>query len=104
LVQTINPGFSSRNLTRLVEVNRALSEIAKTHGKTPSQVALNWVTRRKNIVAIPGVKRTEHSTDDAGAVDWALSSSEIDRLEKVTADVRFDRLSVVPNLLRALAR
>ena len=101
-IQTINPGFSSRNLTRLVEVSQTLSEIAKTHAKTPSQVALNWLTRKKNVVAIPGVKKTEYAIDDAGAVDWALTSPEMERLEKTAAEVRFDRLSAAPNFLRAL--
>jgi len=102
LVQTINPGFSSRNLARLLEVNQALSEIAKTHGMTPSQVALNWLTRRENVVAIPGVKKPEHAINDAGAVGWSMSSLEMERLDKVATDVQFDRLSAVPNLLRAV--
>lgn len=103
-IQTVNPGFSPQNLTRLAETNRALSEIGKTHGKTPSQVALNWLTRKENVVAIPGVKRTEHAIDDAGAVDWALNGIEMERLEQAATDVRFDRLSMVPNVLRSLLR
>ena len=102
LVQTINPGFSSRNLTRLIEVNGTLSEIASMHDRTPSQVALNWLTRKENVVAIPGVKKSEHVINDAGAVDWALSNLEVERLEKVATEVRFDRLSAIPNLVRAL--
>ena len=103
-IQTVNPGFSPQNLTRLAETNRALSEIGKTHGKTPSQVALNWLTMKENVVAIPGVKRTEHAIDDAGAVDWALNGIEMERLEQAATDVRFDRLSMVPNVLRSLLR
>jgi len=103
-IQMVNPGFSSRNLTRLTQTNRTLSEIAKTHGKTPSQVALNWLNRKGNVVAIPGVKRTEHAVDDAGAVDWALDGIEIETLEQAAADIRFDRISMVPNVLRSLVR
>jgi aryl-alcohol dehydrogenase-like predicted oxidoreductase len=103
-IQTVNPGFSPRNLTRLAQTNLALSEIAKTHGKTPSQVALNWLNRNGNVVAIPGVKKPEHAIDDAGAVDWALNKIEIESLELAATNVRFDRLSMVPNVLRSLLR
>ena len=103
-IQAVNPGFSPRNLTRLAEVNRALSEIAKTHGKTPSQVALNWLMSKQNVVAIPGVKNAEHAISDAGAVDWRLTDSEIEILEKTAAEVRFDRISAIPNLLRVITR
>jgi aryl-alcohol dehydrogenase-like predicted oxidoreductase len=103
-IQAVNPGFSSRNLTRLVEVNRTLSEIANAHGKTPSQVALNWLMSKENVVAIPGVKKLEYAINDAGATNWRLIDIEVERLEKAAAGVKFDRLSSVPNILRAITR
>jgi myo-inositol catabolism protein IolS len=103
-IQAVNPGFSSRNLTQLVEVNRTLSDIADAHGKTRSQVALNWLTRKENVVAIPGVKNMEHAINDAGATDWLLNDIEAERLERAAAGVKFDRLSSVPNILRAITR
>lgn len=104
IIQNMNPRFSSRNLAQLVEVSRTLSEVANTHGKTPSQVALNWLIRKENVVAIPGVKRPEHAILDAGATDWALSDLETERVERAAAEVRFDRLSAIPNLLGTLTR
>ena len=100
-VQRLNPRFSSRNLSRLAELTLVLSKIGEAHGKTPSQVALNWVIRRENVVAIPGVKKADFVIDDAGATDWRLTNSENATLENV-AGVKFDRLSALPNLLRAL--
>lgn len=102
LIQKINFRFSSRNLTQVAEVIRILSEIGKVHGKTPSQVALNWLIRKENVVAIPGVKRTDNVNDNAGATDWRITDDEVEKLENVAANVRFDRLSGLPNLLRAL--
>jgi aryl-alcohol dehydrogenase-like predicted oxidoreductase len=101
-VQKINFRFSSRNLTRVAEVIRILSEIAQVHGKTSSQVALNWLIRKENVVAIPGVKRAQNVDGNAGATDWRLTDAEVKRLENAAANVRFDRLSGLPNLLRAL--
>ena len=103
-IQTVNPGFSPQSLTRLAQTNLALSEIARTHGKTPSQVALNWLTRKENVVAIPGVKKPEHAIDDAGAVNWALDRIEMENLERAATEVRFDRLSMVSTVLRSLLR
>jgi len=103
-IQAVNPGFSSPNLTRLAEFQGNLSDIAKAHGKTPSQVALNWLMSKENVVAIPGVKNVEHAISDAGAVDWRLTDLEIETLEKTAAKVRFDRISAIPNLLRAVTR
>lgn len=103
-IQTVNLGFSSRNLTRLAEVNRILSEIAKTYGKTSSQVALNWLIKKENAIPIPGVKKPEYVTDNAGAAHWRLTDIEVERLEKAAAGVKFDRFSSVPNILRAITR
>jgi aryl-alcohol dehydrogenase-like predicted oxidoreductase len=103
-IQSVNPGFSSRNLARLVEVNRTLGDIANAHDKTVSQVALNWLTRKGNVVAIPGVKNVEHVANEAAATGWQLDETEIEKLEKVAAGVKFDRFSSVPNILRAVAR
>jgi myo-inositol catabolism protein IolS len=101
-VQRTNAKFSSRNLNRLEGVNRLLSELATTHGKTSSQIALNWLIGKEQVIAIPGVKRGENVVDDAGGLGWRLSADEVLRLENAVAEVGFDRLSGVPNALRAL--
>ncbi len=104
LVQRINSRFSPRNLIRLSEILQVLWDISQAHGKTPSQAALNWVIRRPNVVAIPGVKRPENVADNAGAADWRLIDAETARLEAVASENRFDRLSGLPNLIGALTR
>lgn len=104
LIQTVNPGFSSRNLHRLGDLSSTLSEIGKTHGKSSSQVALNWLTRNENVTPIPGAKKAENVIDDAGAVDWTLSAAEVDKIEKVAAQVRLNKLGAISNLLGTLTR
>ena len=50
------------------------SEAWEKYGKTPAQVALNWLIMYSPlIVPIPGAKKPEHVIDNAGAVDWRLS-------------------------------
>ena len=103
LVQAANPRFSSRNLTAMNSMQSVLTSIAKAHNKTPGQVALNWLISKPNVVAIPGVKRPEHVVDNAGAADWRLTETEIEKLELTASELKFDRLSGIPNLLRAIS-
>ena len=103
LVQAANPRFSSRNLTGMNSMQKVLTSIANANNKTPSQVALNWLISKPNVVAIPGVKRPEHVVDNAGAADWRLTETEIEKLELTASELKFDRLSGIPNLLRAIS-
>ena len=103
LVQAANPRFSSRNLTRINSMQQVLASIAKAHNKTPAQVALNWLISKPNVVAIPGAKKSEHVVDSAGAADWRLTESEVERLELAASELKFDRLSGIPNLLGAIS-
>jgi aryl-alcohol dehydrogenase-like predicted oxidoreductase len=103
LVQAANPRFSSRNLTRMNSMQQILASIANVHNKTPAQVALNWLISKPNVVAIPGAKKSEHVVDSAGAVDWRLTESEIEKLDLAGPRIRFDRVSGITNLLRAIS-
>jgi len=103
LVQSANPRFSSRNLTKMASLLQLLSSIASEHDRTVSQVALNWLISKPNVVAIPGSKRSEHVADIAGAVDWRLRENEVERLELVASEIKFDWLSGTPNLLKAIS-
>lgn len=102
-VQKTNSGFSSHNLSQLSELIEILSGIAAAHNKTPSQVALNWLIKNESVIVIPGVKRPENVLDDAGAAGWRLDDSEVERLENASSKVELDKLSGVPNILRAIA-
>jgi aryl-alcohol dehydrogenase-like predicted oxidoreductase len=103
LVQAANPRFSSKNLTRMNSMQQVLATIANAHNKTPAQVALNWLISKPNVVAIPGVKKPEYVVDSAGATDWRLTESEIEKLELAASELKLDRLSGIPNLLRAIS-
>lgn len=43
---------------------------------TPAQVALNWVTFRENVVAIPKSARKEHTEENAASVSVRLSPED----------------------------
>ena len=66
----------------LVELER---EIGEAHGgKTPAQVALNWLIC-KGTVPIPGAKNARQLAENAGALGWRLAESEMAALDAASA-------------------
>src|SRR6202044_1464694 len=58
-----------------------LQAIAETHGATPRQVALSFLTREPSVFAIPKASTSEHATDNAAAGELALGKDEITALD-----------------------
>lgn len=79
-VRGMNPLFLPDNLARAKEVLGTLQDIARAHDATPAQVALAWVTRWPNVVAIPGASSLEQMQQNAAAADLELSDDEHTRL------------------------
>ncbi len=60
-----------------------MEEIAKAHGKTINQVALNWLlVRDPLVIPIPGAKNARQAQQNAGALGWRLSNEECDRINQ----------------------
>jgi diketogulonate reductase-like aldo/keto reductase len=56
---------------------RLLEEIARRHGKTPRQVALNFLTsRHHNIFTIPKASNPNHVIENSESVGWDLAEDE----------------------------
>ncbi len=61
----------------------ALREIASKHGATPSQVALAWLIRKPNVVAIPGASSVKQVEENVAAAEVDLADDEADRLSSL---------------------
>ena len=61
---------------------KVLAEIAGRHGKSPRQVALNFLARRHPLFAIPKSSRAEHVRENAGAVGWDLSAGDLEAMDR----------------------
>jgi len=59
-----------------------LGKIGEKYGKTPSQVALNWLTCQEAVVVIPKANRVEHVRENVGASGWQLSSNDFDAISR----------------------
>ncbi|MGH8987772.1 MAG: aldo/keto reductase [Acidimicrobiales bacterium] len=72
--------FRPESLAAVAPLLELLREIADAHGATPAQIALAWVVRRPNVVAIPGASSVEQAEENAASADVQLSSAEDDAL------------------------
>jgi aryl-alcohol dehydrogenase-like predicted oxidoreductase len=100
-VRAANSLFLPENLERGHELITALREVAKAHDATPAQIALAWVIRRKNVVAIPGASSVSQLEKNAAAADIELTDDEDERL--TTASDNFNPVNGVrafPKILR----
>ncbi|MET3722866.1 diketogulonate reductase-like aldo/keto reductase [Sphingomonas trueperi] len=62
--------------------NAALQEIADALSATPAQVALAWLLRRKNLIAIPKAGTAAHVRENAGAADLRLDDDVLAALDR----------------------
>jgi diketogulonate reductase-like aldo/keto reductase len=59
----------------------AVQTIARRHNATPAQVALAWVFRRKEIIAIPKASKPEHVRENFGALELKLTDDDFALLD-----------------------
>lgn len=81
-LRRIKPAFFGRHLVKLKPLNITLESIGSKHSRTAAQVALNWVIRDTNIIAIPGAKNAYQVELNCHAVDLDLTDEELDQLER----------------------
>jgi aryl-alcohol dehydrogenase-like predicted oxidoreductase len=80
--------FSRQRLAEIQPLIAKLREIGEAHGgKTPAQVALNWVIY-KGAVPIPGAKNAQQAEQNAQALGWRLTDEEVAALDAVSAEVQ----------------
>jgi len=73
-VRSGDPLFHPENYPKILELANLIKQIGEKYGKTPAQVALNWlISYSDTVIPIPGAKRPEHVIDNAGAMGWRLS-------------------------------
>ena len=80
-------GYSKERLSQIQSLVSRLREIGTAHGgKTPSQVALNWLLCR-GAVPIPGVKNSRQASENLGALGWRLSDDEVVELDHASENL-----------------
>jgi aryl-alcohol dehydrogenase-like predicted oxidoreductase len=77
--------FSSESRQRAQPLIDALGEIGSRHSSTRAQVALAWLIRKPNVVAIPGASSVRQLEENVAAADIDLSDEEDARLSALAA-------------------
>jgi diketogulonate reductase-like aldo/keto reductase len=62
---------------------KTLAAIAQRHGKTLRQVALNFLTRRASLFAIPKASNADHVRENAGGTGWQLTPEDLQLIDSV---------------------
>lgn len=73
--------LSDRNM----KIANTVVEIAKEAGKSPAQVALNWLRANRNVIPIIGARKFSQFDDNMKCLDWNLDTRQIARLNEVSA-------------------
>ena len=68
------------NLARAEPLLDAVRRIAAAHEATPAQVALAWLIRTPNVVAIPGASSADQLRHNVAAADLDLTDDEAEEL------------------------
>lgn len=75
------------NVRKMEPLMETLDGIAKSHGKTITQVSINWLVTNPDVKVfpIPGTRNIRQAESNFGAVGWSLTAEErqmIDLAEK----------------------
>ena len=77
-----HPRFTAGNFEKNLTLLARVEEIAREKGCTPAQLALAWLLAQdRSVVPIPGTKKRRYLEENARAVDVALTTDEITRLD-----------------------
>jgi aryl-alcohol dehydrogenase-like predicted oxidoreductase len=77
--------FSAEARAALEPLIVALREIGHRHAASEAQVALAWLIRKPNVVAIPGASNVSQAEQNAAAADVELSEDDDARLSEVAS-------------------
>ena len=81
----IRGDFSAEGRARRAPLIDALGEVATARGATAAQVALAWLVRKPNVVAIPGASSVRQLEENAAAADISLTDADVARLDSLSA-------------------
>ena len=62
------------------ECKRFVMELSRKYNKTQYQIALRWITRKNNVVAIPKTSDLIHLVDNS-SIDFDIDEDDIDALD-----------------------
>ncbi len=68
-----------------MKVADTVVKVAKAAGKSPAQVALNWLRANPNVIPIIGARKVSQYEDNMKCLSWKLNSQQLEKLNEVSA-------------------
>ena len=68
-------------------VAEVVMEVAEANGRTPAQVAINWVRQQQaksSIIPIVGARTLAQAKDNLACLEWELSTEELEKLTQAS--------------------
>jgi aryl-alcohol dehydrogenase-like predicted oxidoreductase len=82
------PKYAEENFPEILELAKALKDVANPHGSTPAQVALAWLLATgPDIIPIPGTKSAAPLDEIAAAALLRLSAQEVQEIRTLAKKV-----------------
>jgi aryl-alcohol dehydrogenase-like predicted oxidoreductase len=76
--------FRGKGIEAVQPVVVLLREIGERYSMSPAQVALRWLIENENVLPIPGAKNGKQAADNAEALSFSLTPSEVEALSQAT--------------------
>ncbi len=87
-----------------ITIAETVQDMAKDVQRSPSQVALNWLLQQPGQpVPIIGARKLEHIKDNLDALEFTLTSEQLERLNKISHfDLPFPHNFIAPPLIKSV--
>jgi diketogulonate reductase-like aldo/keto reductase len=64
-------------------LSSTLDALSKKYGKTKSQIAINWLIEKKNMITIPMSLNPVHLKENLETQGWKLSDEDVKNLDNI---------------------
>ncbi len=61
---------------------KILREMCNKYGRTPAQVALNWLISQPSVVTLSTMRKISHLEENLGALGWTMEQEDIEKLRR----------------------
>ena len=81
-IMAYSPVGNNRTEQRKIFGNATIKMIASHHDATPAQIALAWLLREPDVVAIPKALQSKHIRENRAALDLELTDEDLQNLDQ----------------------
>lgn len=81
-IMAYSPVAPNAQMQKRMFNDRNVRAIAQEHSATPAQIALAWVLRERDIIAIPKASQRQHIRENREAIDIQLTKEDLAKLDQ----------------------